>query len=285
MSSASIYVPPELKKCVAFIFIEQPTQQLIPNGTGFFIIVKGPSGGGWGYLVTAKHVLMSERSHSLYPTVWVRINKRAGGVENLRLDLIPDGGGKNVFVHTDPSVDVAVVPIRYPDPNIYDTVALTDDLLAAKGDFQKLDIHEGSDIFFVGMFLPHLGVARNYPIVRFGKVALLSDEPVSWDGALTDLYLMETMSFGGNSGSPVFFYLGADNRPGVLTLGPATLRLAGIMEGYFGEYEPMEAVQTNVTPATRVNYGVAAVIPAYKIHEILYGPELEGLRSRTATKK
>ena len=135
------------------------------------------------------------------------------------------------------------------------------------------------------MFLPHLGVARNYPIVRFGKVALLSDEPVSWDGSLTDLYLMETMSFGGNSGSPVFFYLGADNRPGVLALGPPTLKLAGIMEGYFGEYEPIEGVQTDVTPAARINYGVAAVTPAYKIHEILFGPELERLRSSAAREK
>jgi hypothetical protein len=38
------------------------------------------------------------------------------------------------------------------------------------------------------------------------------------DPVLLNLCLIETMSFGGNSGAPVFFHLGADREPGQLNL-------------------------------------------------------------------
>jgi hypothetical protein len=45
---------------------------------------------------------------------------------------------------------------------------------------------------------------------------MISSEKIPWQDRPTepvqeaDLYLLETQSYGGNSGSPVFFYLGID---------------------------------------------------------------------------
>ena len=272
-------IPDPVKKVIGFIFVSGANNQLLPNGTCFFLVVRDPKKPetGWGYLVTAKHVLQ-DPSGTFYPKVWVRLNKLAGGVESFEVPLVTSGISKSVFVHTDSSVDLAVVPVAQPDPKTYDVSALPEEILTSQKDFGELHIKEGSDVFFTGMFLPHLGAAKNYPIARFGKVALLPEEKVVWNQIPTDLYLIETLAFGGNSGAPVFFYLGNDRDPAVFNVGPPVLRLAGIMEGFFNEFEPVGVVETRPVAVSKLNSGIAAVTPAYKLHEILFSPELQQYR-------
>lgn len=52
-----------------------------------------------------------------------------------------------------------------------------------------------------------MGEHRNNPIVRFGRVALLPEDKIPWQengksAESVELYLLETQSYGGNSGSP-----------------------------------------------------------------------------------
>ncbi len=278
-ASFATSVPPEIKTVVGFVFVPNALGQPVANGTCFFASVKDNDHPGrlWIYVVTAKHVL--QQNGTFYPRVWIRINKKAGGTESFELPLAVSGANRTLFLHSDATVDLAVVPIRIADPAAFDLKVLTEDMLTSQDDFEKLAIREGSDVFFTGMFLPHIGANKNYPIMRFGRVALLSDEKISWEGILTDLYLIETFSFGGNSGSPVFFYLGSDRQPGSIIAGPPVLKLAGVMKGYFGELEPIAVIDTRPVPASKLNSGIAAVTPAYKLHDILYAAELERLRS------
>ena len=108
----------------------------------------------------------------------------------------------------------------------------------------------------------------------------MTPERISWNGVKTELYLVESGSYGGNSGSPVFFYLGADRSPGGITVGPPELYLAGVMKGAFQEGRPIRAVPTSDTPISVANIGIAAVVPASKLREILYGAELKRTRQR-----
>jgi hypothetical protein len=126
-------VPDNTTKIAGFIYVPGQNGQAVPNGTCFFITIesKASPGKGWGYLVTAKHVLRDVHG-DYFPTVWVRINKQAGGVESISVTLIPVGPNKNVFVNDDSSVDLAVVPVSQPDPKIYDVVPLPDTLLSSK---------------------------------------------------------------------------------------------------------------------------------------------------------
>jgi hypothetical protein len=69
----------------------------------------------------------------------------------------------------------------------------------------------GHEVFFVGLFSQHAGTARNLPIARFGHVSRTPIEPVRVrraDGTTEaiDGYLVEARSWGGHSGSPVFWY-------------------------------------------------------------------------------
>lgn len=212
-------IPSEIKSVVIFIFTEKEGK-LLPNGTAFFVGVKNPDDPNVSsvYLVTAKHVLHKPKTTVFYDKVSLRLNRRDGKSEIGAIPINTTGENKNVFVHPDPSVDIAVIPFL-PDQKVFDFKFLPDDMLTTKEDFQKLKIREGSEVFFTGLFTPYLGSEKNYPIVRFGQVALITDEKIDWDGQKTDLYLIEAGSYGGNSGSPVFFYLGSDREPGSIIVG------------------------------------------------------------------
>jgi hypothetical protein len=276
-------VPPEVKTVVAFVFAPGPKAgQLRPWGTSFFVGVRDPNDEKrtFPYLVTAKHVLQTEGRQSWLSKIFLRLNTHKGDAEIVEIPIVTSGKNRTVFLHpNDSTADVAVIPVL-PDQKRFDFKVLPMAFLTSKQDFADLKIVEGSEVFFTGLFSPHVGTRRNYPVVRFGRVAMITDEKIKFVDYEADLYLVETGSFGGNSGSPVFFYLGSDRKPGALILGPPILKLAGIMSGTFLDVQPVRAVETAKIDVASSSMGVAAVVPAYKVLEILTGPELTARRER-----
>jgi hypothetical protein len=182
-----------------------------------------------------------------------------------------------------------VIP-GWPSESVYDIVAVPSAMIKDNEEFKKTTIVEGSDVFFVGLFAPHFGDKKNTPIFRFGRVAMLTDEKFLWQEAgkpaeLTQLYLLETMSFGGNSGSPVFFSQGMDREPGKI-YGGTDIFLAGVMRGNFNEPRAGILIQTpnNVLPIFAQNIGIAAVTPAFLLRDILFTDELKKQRAASPPK-
>lgn len=276
---AGMPIPPETKKCVGFIFRKDSAGRDIPIGTGFYVATQSPDKKQQhGYLVTAKHVLQSGATGRTYlAEVIVRLNRKGGGTETCEIPLQTEGREKNVFFHKDASVDVCVIPLPY-DFSSLDVIFLPTSWVTSKQQFEQLKISEGSDVFFVGMFTPHLGKSKNYPVARFGRVALLSDEKIDFGGEPQDLYLIETFSFGGNSGSPVFFYLGSDRDPGALIVSRPIVKLAGIMTGAFSKTLSIVKDQKIAGQIPLNNMGIAAVTPAYTLWEVIFSDELKGFR-------
>lgn len=271
-------IPPEVKSVVVFVFIEREGK-LIPNGTAFFVGVKNPSEPTTFrvYLVTAKHVLYKPDTTEFLDKVYVRVNKKDGGSEVGTIPVKVAGDNRTVFVHTDPSVDVVAIPFL-PDQKRFDFKFLPDEFVTTREDYNNLKIREGSDVFFTGLFTPYPGSGKNYPVVRFGRVALVTDEKIEWQGRQMSLYLIEAGSYGGNSGAPVFFYLGSDREPGSLVVGPPVFKLAGVMQGTFLDAQEIKVIETKKTPISLSNMGIAAVVPAYKLHELLFSEELKRQR-------
>jgi len=285
-------IPPEVKEIVTFIFVQNSEGNLEPKGTGFFVGVKDEKNPErmYVYLATAKHVIQDE-TRSYYSSIFIRLNKRAGGAQMIEIPL----KGKDaapVYVHKDPEVDLVVFPIL-PDQQIYDFKVLPDDMLTTVESFKEANIREGDEVFFTGLFGHFFGAQRNYPIVRFGRVALITDEKIPWQedantGVMLDLYLLEVQSFGGNSGSPVFFYLGGTRDPGSLILGHRLL-LAGVMKGTFLDAKEVKIAEKIVEvekrekrkiPVSQENIGIAAVVPSYKLHQILFSDKLREIRAK-----
>lgn len=271
-------IPTEVKKVVGFIYKKNDDGKLVANGTGFFVGVSDSTKQITSVnFVTAKHVIKNKETDSFLDTIYIRLNRKDSLSEIRNLPLYLKGPKKNVFSHKDKTVDIAVIPVG-PDPILFDYLTLPSDLLTNKKSFKELNIREGTDVFFTGMFTPFLGDKRIYPIVRFGRVALITEEKIPWDKEMTNLYLVESSSFGGNSGSPVFFYLGTDRGGGGLFVGTPELKLAGIMKGYFGENSPIKIIETQKIPVSDRNLGIAAVVPSYFLEEILFGEEMKKRR-------
>lgn len=270
-------IPQDVKKTVTFIFIEKNRGELIPNGTGFFVAVKHETDPGMQstYLVTAQHVLKDGKGNFL-SKIWIRLNKLAGGSEFLPAALTRRLE-KLIYTHPDPTVDIAVVP-AYASRDVFDYIPIDPTMLVTRESFREIGIGEGSEIFFVGLFTAHVGKERNYPLVRFGRVAMISGERILWrerrkkDPDLVEVFLMETTTFGGNSGSPVFFDLGVDRIPN--TIAPREIRLAGVVRGSFLKGEPVQVVSTGLVPFVDQNIGISAVTPSYFLHDILLSEEL-----------
>lgn len=271
-------IPDALKEIVVFIFIKGSGGEDEAIGTGFFVGVvdKHRKKGAFPYLVTARHVL-TDRQGRYYPDIYIRMNKISGGSEIIRVPLSGEGA-LPIYKHVDEKVDIVVLPVR-PRDDVYQYRVLTDNMISTREQFVEAGIREGDEVFFTGLFASFFGAERNYPVVRFGRVAMLPQERIPWKGEMLSLYMIECQSFGGNSGSPVFFYLGVARDPlSFIWSGPKFL-LMGIMKGSFLEPNEVQLVDRSRIPVSFENAGIAAVVPAYYLHEILFSEELKRARA------
>jgi hypothetical protein len=268
-------IPADVKQCVVFLYVPDSTGKPVPNGTGFFVAVPYPDdpNKGFVYLVTAGHVTRQNNTGPFYPEIHIRLKRHDGEPEFIRHPLVATGPSKTVFTPPDSKVDLALIPFA-PDQARYEYKIVNEGLLPTAAELKNLPVQEGAEVFFAGLFLQHVSDRANIPIVRFGRVAFAMDEPVSWNGEVRDLLLVECGSFGGNSGSPVFYYLGADRNPGSLSLGAPVLKLAGVMMGAFQDIKPLQVVSTSQMAVSTSNLGIAAVVPVSKVRDLLFGPEL-----------
>lgn len=271
----------EIKKSVSFIFIMNKENKLIPNGTGFFVGVKNETNPETFnvYFVTAKHVLQ-DSGGNYHSEIFLRLNTKDGESKLIKLkteDL-------KISEHGDRDVDIALFSLL-PNDATYDFKFIPDSLLANDIVVTQHQIAEGDDVFFSGLFTAHLGQKKNQPIIRFGKVALIPDDKIEWkehgkEAKFMDLYLLECQSFGGNSGSPVFFQLNPTRVPGQLSLGGPRIFLAGVMTGSFLNGNKVQINQSIPNLVSLQNVGIAAVTPAQKLHEILQSEDLKEQRKK-----
>lgn len=268
-------IPPEIKSIATYIFINNGGK-LIPNGTGFFVGLKNPSkqNNFSLYLVTAKHVLCPPGTTQVLDKIYIRLNKKGGGSEVGAIPLSAQSAKKTVFFHTDASVDLAVIPVL-PDQKKFDFKFIPDEFILTKEESTNLIIPEGAEVFFPSLVFPYSGAGEMYPCFRFGRVVLVTDEKIERQGKPTALYLIETGSFGGNNGAPVFFYSGSKRASG----GQPALKLAGVMQGTFGDaLLEIKIIEKRKASIPFSNVGISAVMPAYKLYEVLFSEELKRQR-------
>jgi hypothetical protein len=194
------------------------------SGTGFLVFV-GDSrlpGRGVIWLVTNKHMLHPP-DRPYFDKVTVRVDTKkpsqdGGYVSEITLPVTDPAGNQLWVTDTDESVDLAL-SVAIPTADVdFDTIPT--DIFATKETFKTQRINENDDVFFTGLYAGYLGNKRNFPIVRHGKLALVTDERIPIDphdpSKTEELFLAEVTSFGGNSGSPVFLRVGGIREGGRL---------------------------------------------------------------------
>jgi hypothetical protein len=179
----------------------------------------------------------------------------------------------------------------------------------------------GMDVYMVGLFVKSAfrkaptGEIQVAPIVRFGKIALEETEATVYFSAadvgkperakLIRAMLIESISFEGESGSPVFSYLehvkdvvpGSEEdlfykehhwlpRPVRLTDGQVHTPLVGMISSHWKvESRIRSRTRHNVVGDVGLNSGIAVVIPSEDIQEFLmHDPKVEKEREKVPKK-
>lgn len=292
-----VRIPDEILKCVAFVHRRRAmADPPSTTGTAFFVYYGEPSLLGMtGYAVTARHVIEKCREDSQDAKVLLRTDIREANAEFI------ESSPKDWFFHpSDDTVDVAVLPMSVHKGSPYLALFRTLDIalfamrqgavatptiIAAEG------IGHGDEVFIIGLFRNHPGKLRNIPVARIGNIAAMPGELVNsqrWHNRDIEAYLIEARSIGGLSGSPVFVHIGAvgaapDHVPAapgqantqVAGRRDGSIFLLGLVHGHWDLHLPdTDSVETDATRRLEINSGMAIVVPATKIIEVLNHPAL-----------
>src|SRR3989442_2129427 len=233
------------------------------------------------YIVTAAHVIRAMRERSVDGNAYVRLN-----FPDSKVKVSPTPLNEWLTHPTDPTADVAVLP-RKPPPGA-DFLVYPMDRFATEDIISKEGIGLGEEVFVVGLFHEHVGKKKNIPIIRVGNIAAMPEEPVQVKGiGQIEAYLVEARSLGGLSGSPVFVNLGlVRSEGGHVKFASGTsgiFYLLGLMHGHWDRVVPVGVTSDDIQ-FENVNLGIAIVVPAKKILEVINQPSLAEKEGRTLAK-
>jgi hypothetical protein len=267
-------VPDEVRKCVLFVGFQMHDGTWKYAGTAFWVNRRiAETDHSFMYVVTAKHVIEGIKGKGL-DKVYLRMNFKDGVARWVETEL-------RFWLHhpTDPAVDVAALPLALPKEQL-DQITYPIDSFATESTIDSEQIGVGDEVFITGLFHVHRGKRRNIPIVRVGNIAAMPEEQIETGMGLADGYLIEARSIGGLSGSPVFVHLGTArimNEHLYFATGQTIYYLLGLVHGHWDVPIPdvadFDELAVDATGQGRaVNMGIAIVVPASKILEVIQQP-------------
>lgn len=274
------------RRCVLFVYRERPGEPREPWGTACIVCVfdgRDPPVATF-YIVTAGHVSSPVDANGNPHRLFLRWPHRRGTdgeyqiVDADRWDRESDTDLAIMRVDGDLPVSRSADGGYWP---VYHTQ------LGGPDNLLHIPVEEGDAVFAVGLFSQHPGGTEPQPVYRFGNVSLLPREPVlvrlpGNTRREIEAYLIEAHSWGGQSGSPVFLSLTRamiSNEPAPTSHSPVML---GLIQGHFDIPRAPQREQAGGEPLgyestveemsgvrVPINAGMAIVIPAHKITEML----------------
>lgn len=212
-------IPEEYLKTVVFLCVDEPTAngtQRVPKATGFFVRVPldDSTNQAVDYVVTARHCIYKAQR---YGQVYIRENLKSGHFLELPTKV------EDWFLHD--NADVAAIPLLRSalppsvQPTDTDQISLKlNDFVGGSPDYKyigdtrfgsvEIQPRVGHQVYFLGLFTEHYGTEHNLPIARFGHISRMPDWlDIEMNNTHLKIvaYLAEFQSWGGHSGSPVFF--------------------------------------------------------------------------------
>jgi hypothetical protein len=247
----------------------------IPLGTAFFVDRpderRGPSC-KVVYLVTAKHVLQ-DIDGSFLPSVKIRLNLRSpvrdSGFGFIKDIPVADPQGNLLWLHSGNQADDVVAIPLLPDARDFDFTAIPTKTFVNDRTLNSDQVTEGDELYFIGLMEQYYGARKNYPLVRRGTLALLTDEDIETPTGRQRVYIAELESWPGNSGSPVFLLPRRDD----ISLNRNDLGFLGVIVASFTNHVsvPLSKQQagTQLEGGDKANIGMSCIVPATTIAEIL----------------
>ncbi len=268
--------------CVIYLY---PTEVDAEDGTrlggsGFLVSVPThdlPTNFLFIYAITNKHVAKNAR--------FIRMNSMDGRMKVYSTE------NNSWYYHADGD-DLAACLISF-NPLDFKFAHVPRSQFLTLNIVNEYNVGPGDEVFSVGRFVNHEGKQRNLPTVRFGNISQMPSEPIlPDDGFAQESFHCEIKSLAGYSGSPVFVHilpfserenvknwLPGDNwlkenvfYEGFGSHGPWLL---GVNWGHLNDWAPVcgnNKLPVNPDPElmqVKLNTGLATVVPAWKLAELL----------------
>lgn len=229
------------------------------------------------FLVTAAHVASELEKSDFY----IRANYRDGSLAEIKQDC-----STRWWYHPTErdSVDAAVMVLPVAQVLSLDILPIPVVMFVGEELAKSQNLGVGDEVFVIGLFKNAKGRSKNVPIVRIGNVAMMPSEKILFPSQneperLIYANLLESRSIGGLSGSPVFIRQTIQTRWGFDAAGGPLGSAARFASGpyhFFGSVIGHWQVPLDfggIRPEI-VNMGIAPMVPAHKILEVLAHPEL-----------
>lgn len=246
---------PRTLRCI--VLIEKQVQNNYPAlGTGFLVTSDREDGTRTPILVTAKHVLQRDKIFIsipadaeivAYASKYKKTRFKLGDIwwdlsgERLRCEFKPANNGRYRYAtHSDTTLDIAAFPLDVRDTCELDGKILKISkvgVLLSSFFKSKKNVQLGDDIYFVGFPFGYGSSDPLSPVLRSGTVA--------WIKPNGQEFWLDALSYGGNSGSPVFTKSTMTPKLGVFENTP--VYLIGMIVGHLAEYYPLQRLNISET--------------------------------------
>lgn len=235
------------------------------------------------FLVTAAHVAEKLEAFDFY----IRANYRDGSLAEVK-----QVSSTCWWYHPTErdAVDAALMVLPVSQVSLLDIVPIPVLMFAGEEVIESQGLGIGDEVFVAGLFKNAKGRTKNIPIVRLGNVAMMPREKIPFGGShdperLVYANLLESHSIGGLSGSPVFVRQTIQTRWGYSVAGGPMGSAARFCYGPFYFFGSMIGhwrvpVEFGDLKEEARNMGIAPMVPAHKILEVLRQPELVELMDK-----
>jgi hypothetical protein len=259
----------QMLECPVYLYQseEDARQGIAYGGSGFLVGVS--SGQGWAhvYAVTNSHVIM-------HGFTTVRLNSRT---EQSIDTIAPDN-----WIHHPEGDDLAIAPIEL------DRSRHRFKFLSSKAGFfitkeleKEINLGLGDEALMVGRFLNIDETQSNSPLVRFGRLASSGAQKVDQgedrNHFRQESFIVEIHSVSGFSGSPVFVSIPIHRLPEIgeeIKTAKMLPQVAGLaMKVTFMTKEYFLGIDWG-----SLQGGMAGVVPAWKLRDMLDLPEVVEMR-------
>ncbi len=269
-----------LGAAVIFLFAQAKGGQ-VPIGTAFVIGYPVPDQTNQfiPLVVTAKHVI---GDHS---KVFGRFSAQEGKVPvTVEYDLASLRQSGDYWEHSDNGVDIVVFRTPHFKETKYEVVPF--DLVASKADFQAAQIQTTDRVVLPGLLVNFMGLTRNYPIIRNGTIAMMSDEPIPMRYTVgtrivetrQETMLIDSTAVPGQSGSPVFLWPGPRVAGGAFNIGGTKPFILGVLHGFYpAQPRDVLSIPAQTRQVYAENSSIAIVFPSWRLREII---ESEAVKNR-----
>jgi hypothetical protein len=273
-------------RCAIYLYmtVEDAENSEKEGGSGF--IAAWPFSPGmssdWAHLyaITNSHVIVEGKA----PVI--RVNDKQGG------KCVLPFRAEDWTLHPNRD-DVAVCPLAI-NSDTHNIAAVSVEHFVTKESVSAHYVGIGDEVCMASRLSHLAGKEQNLPIVRFGHIAMLPIEPVTNPlGIRQESFLIETLSLTGFSGSPVFWdeampilHTYREECPDLNVAIERRVRpgwLLGMDWGHLRDKKPImdrEGYPMEDAGYYEVNSGIATVLPAWKIREVLELPEFVEQRER-----